>query len=65
MTVGGDKLDYFKDTASPTTTLLDTKLIINRVISDHKKYGSKFCSVDIKDFFLQTKTRGARAYQNS
>ena len=55
MTVGGDKLDYFEDTASPTATLLDSKLIVNSTISDHKQYGSKFCSVDIKNFFLQTK----------
>ena len=54
MTVGGDKLEYSNDTASPTATLLDTKLILNSTISDHKKYGSKFCSIDIKDFFLQT-----------
>ena len=54
MTVGGDKLEYFDDTASPTATLLDTKLIINSTISDHKSLGAKFCSIDIKDFFLQT-----------
>ena len=47
-------MDYPHEIASPTTALLDTKLIINRTISDHKKYGSKFCSNDIKDFFLQT-----------
>lgn len=54
MTVGGDKLEYTNDTASPAATLLDTKVILNSTISDHKKYGSKFCTVDIKDFFLQT-----------
>ena len=54
MTVGGDKLDYPHDTASPTAELLDTKLIVNSTISDHQRYGSKFCSIDIKDFFLQT-----------
>ena len=54
MTVGGDRLEYFDDTASPTATLLDTKLILNSTISDHKNFGSKFCSIDIKDFFLQT-----------
>ena len=55
MTVGGDKLEYYEDTASPTATLLDTKIIVNSTISDHKQYGSRFCSIDIKDFFLQTK----------
>ena len=54
MTVGGDKLDYPHNTALPTAALLDTKLIINSTISDHKRYGSKFCSIDINDFFLQT-----------
>ena len=54
MTVGGDKLEYHHDAASPTAALLDTKLIFNSTISDHKKHGSKFCSIDIKDFFLQT-----------
>ena len=52
--MGKDKLDYPRDTASPTAALLDTKLIINSTISDYKKYGSKFCSINIKDFFLQT-----------
>ena len=47
MTVGGDKLDYPHDTASSTAVLLDTKLIINSTISDHKHFGSKFCSIDI------------------
>ncbi len=54
MTVGGEKLEYPYDTVSPIAALLDTKLIANSTISDHKRYGSKFCSFDIKDFFLQT-----------
>ena len=49
MTVGGDKLDYPHETASPTAASLDTKLIINSTISDHKCFGSIFCSTDIKD----------------
>ena len=55
MTVGGDKLDYPHNTASPTAALIDKKLIVNSTISDYKKFGSKFYSIDIKDFFLQTK----------
>ena len=47
-------MDYPHETASPTAALLDTKLILNSTISDHKRYGSKFCCIDIKDFFLQT-----------
>ena len=54
MMIGGDKLDYHEDTASPTASLIETKLLINSVISDHKNHKSKFCSIDIKDFFLTT-----------
>ena len=51
LTVGGDKLDYFGETASPTANLLETKLLINSVISDAHK-GARFLGIDIKDFFL-------------
>ena len=54
MTVGGDKLDYFDPTASPTASLIETKLLINSVISDHKTKNARFCSMDLKDFFLTT-----------
>ena len=54
MTVGGDKLDYPDETASPTASLIETKLIANSVISDHAKHNSKFCAFDLKDFFLKT-----------
>ena len=54
ITIGGDKLDYHEDTASPTVLLIKTKLLINSVISDHKYHNSKFCSIYIKDFFLTT-----------
>ena len=46
MTVGGDRLEYFEDTASPAATLLDTKLILNSTISDHKQHGAQFCSIE-------------------
>ena len=51
MTVGGDKLSYDDDTGSPTASLIEAKLLANSVISDHKKYNSKFCAIDLKDFF--------------
>ena len=51
--VGGDKLEYESDTASPTTDLLETKLLINSTISDARK-GARFCSVDLRDFFLSS-----------
>ena len=53
LTLGGDKLDYFGETASPAENLLETKILINSVISD-AEMGAKFMSLDIKDFFLQS-----------
>ena len=53
LVVGGDKLNYLEDTASPTTTLLETKILVNSVISDAKD-GARFFSCDLKDFFLAT-----------
>ena len=53
LTVGGDVLDYFSDSSSPAASLLETKLLINSVISDSDK-GAKFCTLDIKDYFLQS-----------
>ena len=50
--VGGDKLEYEFDAGSPAANLLETKLILNSVISDHKKHNSRFMTCDIKDFFL-------------
>ena len=41
LVVGGDKIDYFQDAGSPTTTILETKLLVNSVISDCHK-GAKF-----------------------
>ena len=53
LTVGGDRLDYERDAASPAASLLETKLLINSVISQSAK-GCRFMTLDIKDFFLQT-----------
>ena len=53
LTVGGDKLQYDKETASPSENLLETKILVNSVISDAKS-GAKFMTFDIKDFFLQS-----------
>ena len=51
MVVGGDKLPYDDDAGSPAASLLETKLIINSVISDSDK-GARFFTLDLKDFFL-------------
>ena len=53
LTICSDKLDYDKETASPSTNLLETKLLINSVLSDAHK-GARFLGIDIKDFFLLT-----------
>ena len=51
LVVGGDRLDYTLDSGSPTTTLLETKILINSVISDAAR-GDRFACCDIKDSFL-------------
>ena len=50
LAIGGDKLDYFGETAAPAASLLEAKLLINSVISDAHK-GARFLGIDIKDFF--------------
>ena len=49
--VGGDKLDYPNDSLSPADSMIDTKLMVNSVISDANK-GARFLVDDLKDFFL-------------
>ena len=53
LVVGGDKLDYDSDAGSPAASLLETKLLLNSVISDAQK-GARFSCADLKDFFLAT-----------
>ena len=53
LTVGGDRLQYPDDTASPAATLLETKLLLNSTISQSAQ-NARFMTIDIKDFFLQT-----------
>jgi len=47
--VGGDKLTYADDAGSPAASLIETKLLINSVISTP---GAKFISMDLKYHFL-------------
>ena len=49
ITIGGDTLDYCDETASPAANLLETKILINSVISDSKKC-VRFMTLYIKDF---------------
>ena len=51
--IRGDVLDFFVDSSSPATALIETKLILNSTISDAHK-GASFFTIDIKDFFLQS-----------
>ena len=53
LTLGGDKLECSYDTTSPEASLLETKLLINSVLSDAHK-GAFMITIDLKDFFLQT-----------
>ena len=48
ITVGGDKLEYPDDVGSPTTNLLDTKVLIKR------EKGARFMTADIECYFLAT-----------
>ena len=51
LTVGGDKLSYDDDAGSPAASILETKIMLNSVISDAKQ-GARFMGLDLKDFFL-------------
>ena len=53
LVVGGDQVNYAEDTGSPTTDLIETKILINSVISDSHK-GARFLALDLKDFFLSS-----------
>jgi hypothetical protein len=53
MTVGGDKLSYPDDPSSPSAALIDTKIMINSVISD-ADCGARFMTGDVKNFYLDT-----------
>ena len=53
ITVGGNRLTYKEDTGSPEANLLETKVLINSIISNANQ-GAKLMTVDIKDCFLAT-----------
>lgn len=53
LVVGRDKPPYDKDPGSLAASLLETKLLINNIISD-AKYGARFMSLNLKDYFLMT-----------
>jgi hypothetical protein len=51
ITVGGDKLDYPFEVSTRTADITTAKLLWNSVISTKD---AKFCTMDIKDFYLNT-----------
>ena len=50
---GGDKLDYDDDTGAPIVSLIETKLLINSLISE-AKHGANFFSCELKVFSRNT-----------
>ena len=53
LTVGGDVLDSYGDASFPAASLLESKLLLNSVISDAHR-GARLLTLDIKDYFLQS-----------
>ena len=53
MTAGGDKLDCKDNAGSPAANLLETKILLNIVMSDAHE-GVWFMSANAKDYFLAT-----------
>ena len=49
--MGGNKLNYNYDVGAPAASLLETKLLLNSVISD-ASIGTKLLTCDLKDFFF-------------
>ena len=53
MVVGGENLTYTADSGSQATNLVETKILVNNVISDAHS-GARFMSCNLKDFYLAT-----------
>ena len=50
-TVGGDRINYPGEVATPTAEMLVAKLLFNSVVSTP---GAKFMTMDISSFYLMT-----------
>ena len=48
-TVGGDKIDYPGEVATPTSDMLVAKILFNSIIS---KKRSRFVTIDISNIYL-------------
>ena len=53
LVVGGDKLKYTADSSSPATNFVETRILVNSVISVTHK-GARFMSCNLKYFYLAT-----------
>ena len=62
LVVGGDRLDFADDTGAPAASMLETKLLVNSVISEAAE-GARFMSCDLKDFFSH-KNEKTRIHEN-
>eukprot|EP00804_Cyclotella_cryptica_P021900 CCRYP_000853-RA/>CCRYP_000853-RA protein AED:0.34 eAED:0.38 QI:0/0/0/1/0/0/5/0/390 len=51
LTVGGNRINFPGDCGTPTADMITVKILLNRVISTKN---SKFMTIDIKDFYLNT-----------
>lgn len=51
ITIGGDRLDYPRETATPTTDLTTSKVLFNSIVSTKN---AKFLTMDINKFYLNT-----------
>jgi hypothetical protein len=49
LTAGGDRINYPRDTGTPTTDMTLFKMIMNSVISTK---GARCMMIDLKDFYL-------------
>ena len=50
-TVGGDRINYSGEVATPTADMLVTKLLLNNVIFTKN---ARFMTMDISNFYLMT-----------
>ena len=50
-TVGGDKIDYPGELATPTEDMIVAKILFNSIISTK---GARFMKIDISNFYLMT-----------
>ena len=50
-TVGGDKIDYPGELATPTEDVLVAKILFNSIISTK---GARFVKIDVSNFYLMT-----------